>query len=732
MKNIYSYFFLFFVVFSIFITKGYSQNKTTDVLKLASKSEVAQDTIRINLLNSLAYSCYKEDVDKTAAYLEEAMKISEAIGFNKGKAKSIYIKGLIELEKSNYKGATAYFNDALLLYEKLNLNKDISKCYAKLGLAFYYDSNYNEAINNYKKSIEVNANSNQLRTTAISLKYIGYCYADLGNYNKAQEYYERALDLNIKNNNQIEVSNCYLAIGGIFIKKANYPMSLKYSTYSLEVSEAINDTLGISKALNNLGIIYKNYGKYDQAITTHERSLAIQRKIGSERNISKALDNLGSAYIRKRDYKTALSYYNEALSISDEINDKYSYAKYLIKIGSVYGELEEYDTALQYFERSKDISFEIGYKLGICNAYRVNAITYLKQKKYKEALYSAKKSEELSNELGVLTFQREIAQILSVIYENTGNYKKALASHQKFKALNDSLFNKENIEKISKIEAEYKYKQEIDSAKIRELKLTKTVKTTSQDLEQSQRNLLLGIIAFLGVSLLSGVIIFSLRLRNIRAVSENMMTEQKLLRSQMTPHFIFNALSVLQGMILNKENKKSVTYLSKFSRLLRLTLENSRDKRVLLQQELQAIENYLELQNIESSVPYAYSIRVDEAIDIDTITIPPMLIQPFIENAIEHGFPNQKENKKIDIHLYFVDAQLTCVITDNGVGVSAQKPNTNSTKKSLSTTITSERLQILSKDAKTKGSVTIEDRCTYNEQGTIVTMVLPYKKEKIS
>ncbi len=197
----------------------------------------------------------------------------------------------------------------------------------------------------------------------------------------------------------------------------------------------------------------------------------------------------------------------------------------------------------------------------------------------------------------------------------------------------------------------------------------------------------------------------------------------------MTPHFIFNSLSVLQGMILNKEEKTAISYLSKFSKLLRIILENSREKTVLLSQELIAIENYLALHNIEENEAYKYTLVVDDTIDILSFNIPPMLIQPFIENAIEHAFGTRKDNRKIDIHLKFANSNLICTILDNGIGIDALVKKKNSQKKSLATTITSERLKILSKDFKMEGSMKIEDRINFNEQGTIVTLIIPYKTE---
>jgi len=257
--------------------------------------------------------------------------------------------------------------------------------------------------------------------------------------------------------------------------------------------------------------------------------------------------------------------------------------------------------------------------------------------------------------------------------------------------------------------------------------LTKAVESTSQDLVKSKQNYLLAIIGFLLVSILLGSVIFYLKFRNIRSKNENIVMEQKLLRSQMTPHFIFNSLSVLQGMILNKEDKMSLSYLSKFSRLLRITLENSRDKLVPLRQELLAIENYLALLNLETNNPYEYSIEVAEHIDQNRFIIPPMLIQPFIENAIEHAFEDAKGQRKIDVHISYINNELVCCITDNGIGVDAHKATSKSGKKSLATAITADRLKLLSKSIEAKGAIIIEDRSIFGDKGTKVTLILPYK-----
>ncbi len=249
------------------------------------------------------------------------------------------------------------------------------------------------------------------------------------------------------------------------------------------------------------------------------------------------------------------------------------------------------------------------------------------------------------------------------------------------------------------------------------------------DLAISEEETFWAVIAVLLATIALIVVLFMSRIKNIKASNQNILTEQKLLRSQMTPHFIFNSLSILQGIILNKEYDKSVKYLSKFSRLLRLILENSRETAVALVHELKALENYLQVQNLVAKHPYRYTVEVDENIDSQKISIPPMIIQPFVENAIEHAFPDEEPDRNIEIKISLIDNKLFCTIADNGIGLILQQEKSFSTKKSLSTTITIERLKMLSKEFKVPTDISIVDRSLANshESGTLVKLMLPYR-----
>ncbi|MCB0463911.1 MAG: tetratricopeptide repeat protein [Flavobacteriaceae bacterium] len=693
------------------------------------KTHKQKDTIRVNALDELSYLYHRKDINKAKEYIEKAETLSDEIGFKKGKANAIYMRGVVELMQSNFDLSIKHFENAAQIFSDNGFKKNIAACYNGIGVIYFRQSDYPNALIYFEKALKADQDVGINRNVPNYLTNIGNINMKIGKYPEAIDYYKKALKLYTETDYTLGISACLRNIATIYNKQGNYPLALEYNNEALSLAQKIQDSLGISNSLNNMSLIYKSQKKYDKALELLKKSLAIYESRKNNSGIAVAKNNIANVYIKKEELNTAVKFLKEALELNRKTNSKSQLAECLNNLGYVHTSLKKYDEALEYYEEAKKINAEIDNQSGLSYSYLGLADCFVDQKKYDKAFPNVLKSMEISNKLELLDYQSDAHKLLSEIYQYNGDYKKALENHQQFKILNDSLFNKESIEKITQLEYDYKYKQQIDSLNINELKLTKTIKATSQDLEKTQRNLFLGIIGFLATAIILGSIIFYLKLRNEKTKTQNIAIEQKLLRSQMTPHFIFNSLSVLQGMILNKEDKKSIFYLSKFSKLLRITLENSRDKLVPLNQELEAVNNYLELQNLEASQSYDYTILVDKNIEEDKFKIPPMLIQPFIENAVEHAFEDRKENRKIDIQLTYANDELICTIKDNGIGIDAQNGHKRKDKKSLATTITSERLKMLSKDFNIEGSVKIEDRKHYNEQGTIVTLVIPYKKD---
>ncbi|WP_212004841.1 sensor histidine kinase [Chitinophaga sp. HK235] len=216
-----------------------------------------------------------------------------------------------------------------------------------------------------------------------------------------------------------------------------------------------------------------------------------------------------------------------------------------------------------------------------------------------------------------------------------------------------------------------------------------------------------------------------IRQRRLVTAKMSLELEQRLLRSQMEPHFIFNTLSVLQSFIRRDEKDKSVRYLNKFSRMLRLTLENSRHSLVPLHRETEAIENYLSLQVVRFDNVFDYTIQDIPEEDSSDICIPPMLLQPFVENAIQHGMRNIAHHGHISITLELKEDILHCIIEDNGQGL---QPVKKKEKHTLSGTIVRERLKMLSHQTGKTATLTITDKQTEGRTGVRVTLMIPVQR----
>lgn len=711
--------------------QSFAQNHTIDSLNNALENHIAKDTTRVSILNHLAFSYYNTDPPKALSYLEESFTIARAINSDKSLAHCHYIKAVVLTGQSEFDDALTNYGKAIELYTNINDFNGLKKCNNAMGVLYGYKGDHDQALKHYEQAFYFQEKSGNYGSDKGILYNISNIYLEKGNYQKALDNLYKVLRINREAGDSSGILNCYNSLALVYYEQSNYPVSLKYHNQSLKIAQSINDSIGIFRAYTNLGNLYRQQYVNDKALDYYNKALAIESAKHNIKNVTALKNNIAGIYYDESQFEKAIKLFKESIELSKEIEDNINMVTAYNGLGFVYYESKNYKQALNYFNEALENGLENNYSYDVLDSYQGLSDTYYITNDYDLALENALKFKDSAEKFSSLRHQKNAARILSEIYEKQGRFEEALVSHQQYKLFNDSLFNKENVEKITALEYEYKYKSELENAKNKEIKLTKTVKETSSDLERSQRNLLLGIILFLTVVLLLGGIIFFLRLKNAKERTQNIITEQKLLRSQMTPHFIFNAMSVLQGIILNSESRKAVLYLSKFSRLLRLTLENSRDQLVSIKKELDAIENYLELQNIEANIPYNYSINVDSAINQEELKIPPMLIQPFIENSIEHGFDREDTNKQITINVSYSNNLITCVIIDNGKGIQTKKESTNKYKTSLSTVITTERLEILSKNSKTKGSISIEDRKNYNEQGTIVTLTIPYQKEDI-
>ena len=209
---------------------------------------------------------------------------------------------------------------------------------------------------------------------------------------------------------------------------------------------------------------------------------------------------------------------------------------------------------------------------------------------------------------------------------------------------------------------------------------------------------------------------------------EAIQSTQKALRAQMNPHFLFNALNSIQNYILRNEKELSIKYLSKFSSLVRQVLDNSMHNYIPIKDDLSALEDYLQLEQIRFEEKFEYEINIDEQLDSFTYLIPPLLLQPIVENAIWHGLLHKEEGiGKIVISYILKGEDVICSIEDNGVGRKVAEELEQAKKyKSVGIDITKQRLKVINANSKQKINIKIEDvNSNSKEVGTRVSLAIP-------
>ena len=382
------------------------------------------------------------------------------------------------------------------------------------------------------------------------------------------------------------------------------------------------------------------------------------------------------------------------------------------------------------------------------------ASAYLNLKNFPKAIYYANEAISVSKKMHFSLEQKDAIGILSKVYAATKQYTKAYQYNQLYTSLNDSLAPEEYKRNLSLIQL----RDELEMQK-KEAQLLSSQNLLSQQQIKIQRSslkrkslLLYIFIAALLMMVLLGVLVYrnvKLKRRKVQLqqLMEQVNAQQKLtelekektdlemqaLRAQMNPHFIFNCLSSVNRFILINRTEEASDYLTKFSRLIRMALHNSEKSYITLENELEALRLYLDLERLRFKNAFNYSISLINTIDVSSVFIPPMLLQPFIENAIWHGLMHKPDAGFLDITLSIEEEILTCIITDNGIGRNnAAMINSKSAEKnkSMGVKITTERLALLSRNEDERAVFNIEDLTDKegNAAGTKVILKMKYRK----
>lgn len=543
----------------------------------------------------------------------------------------------------------------------------------------------------------------------------------LGNYKTALAFFEKAkagyaklLDDNpddtlLKNS----LARAYASIGVVYSEESNYYLALENYHQALRLYQETGQRSSMSKAYNNIAVVHKSQQNYPKALEYLKKALAIQEQTG-EITVPVTMTNIGAIYAETGKPAEALKYYRNAEKLFAAYDNPRGFALLTNYLGDYHKKAGDNTQAESYYRKSLGLYEQMQHKFGAALALYNLGQLFADQKKYNDAMPLAEKSLAYAKEIGVLdqTFHSE--KLLSDLNHALGNEQEAFSHYKNYIVARDSITNLENNKKLAQAEMKFEYQK-------KEALLN----------ERNKRQTQFTVFAVLGTVLLIGLILLAYNRRQVKKrltlEKEVAEYEQKALHLQMNPHFVFNCLSSISSFIVQNGTDQALKYLSKFSKLMRLTLEYSKDALIPIDKEIESLQNYLELEQLRFHNKFTFNIQASDNVEFN-MGLPPLLIQPFVENAILHGVVPKDENGKIDIYFDVENGQLTCTVTDDGIGLAESKTlkeNSVTAHKSMALDITRKRLDIMETTTSKSAQIEITDRKQENKNGTRVKLRLP-------
>ena len=577
--------------------------------------------------------------------------------------------------------------------KKLKKNKDIAQAYQSRSFLFLIKNNKDSSLFYTRLSSKFAKRSDSRIELALSFHNESKIHAHFGDLELAVEKELLALQFAEKYNLSYYESIFNRTISNYSLEVQNSKESKNYIRKALDISKKLYDQRSIALCEISQGGILIFDQSYTEAIGLLEVSIKKLERYKDAENIGKGYEYLGNAYEKTNKSTEALASFGLAIKYYESIGNWDKMGDVFHSIGEVYLKQKLFVKAELYLNKSIEIRMQQSENNKIYTSYRVLSDLYAQTgKKDASFLYLKKYVDfiELNS-----TFKNS-QKIASLTQKNSSESRERLLELQG-----------ETLEK------------ELKEKKILQL--------------QSDRRFY-GIIFTIIILLLGGIIVIIMLSQNkIKQEQRDAEMTQSLLRSQMNPHFIFNAMSVIQSYIYSNTPDIASKFLVNFSRLIRLILENSHKEFIPLEVEEEILTKYLNTQKLRFENRFNFKIKIEEELRLKRVMIPPMITQPFIENAIEHGQLNTISNGLITIYMTQTNGLLDITISDNGVGrTKANKIKKNKNHKSMAITITRERIEILNRKYKGKGSLSIKDFNLEEKTGTQVNISLPIVCENIT
>lgn len=699
---------------------------TLNIDSLKAVILTAKDTTRINTLNLLArrlmFNTGSLPDSNTIRYIEDAMVLSRTINYRKGIGNSFLNKGIEASSNHHYSKSIPFLHKALPLLKECKDIYGLISAYSFTGQAFQSLGDNKEALYYFDTTRKLSLDLNDSSTATWQLVHIMNSYHDLGNYNEAYKKGQEALNEVTKNDRLLLFDDIILrswiltSLANLFLHAGLPEIAIDYvdkiRKFYPGATSQTKLPWPLPMALRIGGDAFLQMNKLDSA-------LAIEKIIHIPVKNQDARDNLfyGRLYVAQKQYEKALSYFTQGFNTSLGDQHKIELAQNAIELGSTYFLLNDDEKALHFTLLALQIADSIHALHEIKSAATTLARIYGKKKIYSKAYYYDQLYKSTNDLLATEEYKRKLSLIQ--VQNELDNQK-----HQSSMLLSDNLIKEQQVK--------------IKQKQIEKVSILKNI-----------------LIAGLAVFLILGIIVFRniiLKRRNEKQRLEYNLELQKMesekakaelqqqttelemqaLRAQMNPHFIFNSLNSINRFILQNNKVQASECLTRFSRLVRLILQNSQSPFITLESELESLQLYLDLERVRFNDHFNYCIGIDKELDVAGLKVPPLIIQPYVENAIWHGLMHKEEKGHLQIELYEEKNLLCCKVTDDGVGrkkAMEQKSKSASAHRSMGMQITANRIAMLQKETGINTLIKITDLVLPDGRaaGTEVLLKIPVR-----
>jgi tetratricopeptide (TPR) repeat protein len=649
------------------------------------------DSMHIDCMNNIVHYYYH-------IHNQDSIKHYLALAYDEAK-KLNYIHGIaVSLTQQAAQNSNDFLkwakmdSEALKWYDRTNNKKGIDLLYIGLGNALFAESIYDQAMNSLQHCIEWSRKAGNYKRMQYAYSLIGQIYRESGKYDSAFEVFKQAIQIAKKLNDSSWIAVGFINMGDLYKAIEDYPTGLEYYSKAFRIMGNKKDIDVWDYTI--FAELFTLNRQYDSALYYYNYFDSTKSKTDEARVF---LISKGEYYLFREQHAKALANFIKGLSYHKQFKDVNQIKRTLLDIAKTYAALRDQALALKY----------------------------------------AKEGLELAQQTNSLQYIRDAYEIISSVYDQLHRTDSAYFYYKKYIAIRDIVSNAQTKVKFDA----FNYEQKIDI-------LNKEKELQQQQIIQSSQQKIFLIAGISGLLLLGFIIIRNALLKrknekNLREIAENELQLQKLesqkqlselemqaLRAQMNPHFIFNSLNSINRFILQNNRQLASEYLTKFSRLVRMILQNSQASLITLDSELEALNLYLEMEALRFNYHFIYKVSVAADVDLSILKVPPLIIQPYAENAIWHGLMHKEEKGHLDIELWQEDNDLFFKITDDGIGrkQSSALSSKSATKyKSMGLEITASRIAMLEHANKTESPVKINDliHADGSSAGTEVIIKMP-------